>query len=369
MAGCYGLPVVLLPRRIGAFIALAAFATAGACGPPSATQAPTARPSATDATQGLGAAVATLARGFDGKAGIFIAFPGVAQPIYASGADTPFVAASLYKLGVLLRVESLVDSGTLSYDDTITIEDEDVTVDGSNEYPGTVLTIDQALEEMITYSDNGAALALLRVYGAHAANAALAAAGIAGFHVAENDDEDHVVTARAVGTFFDLLATRRLLSSAASERMLARLERQTINDRLPRDLPDDVAVAHKTGDLVGLIHDAGLIGTPSGPRIAVVLTSGGTEADAKDLIARIGADVYSAVLPRPAGADAAPLPSTQTAWARLGTFTAILLPIVAILILALAALAAVRRTMPRKVRRASGPMTVWSPDRAKRRTR
>jgi len=33
----------------------------------------------------------------------------------------------------------------------------------------------------------------------------------------------------------------------------------------------------------------------------------------------------------------------------------------------LAALAAARRAMPRKVRRASGPMTVWSPDRARRR--
>ena len=117
-------------------------ALAGACGPPPTTATPTARPSATDATQGLAAAVATLARGFDGKSGIFIAFPGAAQPIYASGADTSFVAASLYKLGVLLRVESLVDSGAVSYDDTITIEDADVTVDGSNEYPGTVLTID-----------------------------------------------------------------------------------------------------------------------------------------------------------------------------------------------------------------------------------
>ena len=350
-------------------MALAAVVVVGACGPPSAAPAPTARPSPTDAAQGLGATAATLARGFDGKTGIFIAFPGAAQPIYASAADTPFIAASLYKLGVLLRVESLIEGGALTYDDTITIDDADVTVDGSNEYPGTVLTIDQALEEMITYSDNGAALALLRLYGAHATNAALTAAGITGFHIAESDDEDHTVTARALGTFFDRLATRKLLSSAASERMLARLERQTINDRLPRDLPQDVAVAHKTGDLVGLIHDAGLIGTPSGPRIAVVLTSGGTEADAKELIAKIGAAVYAAVLPRPAGADAAPLPATQTVWTRFGTVAALLLPFAAILILALAALAAARRTMPRKVRRAPGPMTVWSPDRTRRRTR
>jgi beta-lactamase class A len=359
---------VLLRGRIGALIAIAVIAIVGACGPPATTQAPAA-PSATAASQALGSTVATLVRGFNGKTGIFIAFPGVPDPIYASGADTSFVAASLYKLAVLLRVESLVDSGAISYEDTITIADSDVTVDGSNEYPGTVLTVDQALEEMITYSDNGAALALVRLYGAHATNATLAAAGITGFHVAESDDQDHAVTARALGTFFDLLATHRLISAAASERMLARLERQTINDRLPRDLPPGVAVAHKTGDLVGLIHDAGLIGTPSGPRIAVVLTSGGTEADAQDLIARIGSLVYSAILPRPAGAAAEPLPSSQTAWARLGTVTALLLPIAAIAILALAALAAARRTVPRRARRASGPMAVWSPDRARRRTR
>ena len=363
---------MLLPRWIGALIAIGAvIAMAGACGPPTTTlgsPVPTRNPSATGARP-LGTAIGDLVSGFDGTAAIFIAFPGVADPIYAVDADTPFISASLYKLAVLLRVESLVDSGAVSYDDTITIDDADVTVDGSNEYPGTVLTIDQALEEMITYSDNGAALALLRVYGAHATNATLASAGITGFRVAESDAQDHTVTARALGTFFDLLATRKLISATASERMLGRLERQTINDRLPRDLPPDVAVAHKTGDLVGLIHDAGLIGTPSGPRIAVVLTSGGTEADAKDLIARIGALVYSAVIPRPAGANSEPLPATQTAWARLGTITAVLLPIAAILILALAALAAARRTMPRKVRRASGPMTVWSPDRTKRRTR
>jgi beta-lactamase class A len=359
---------VLLPRWIGALGAIGlVIAIAGACGPPAATlasPAPThsSSPSPSAGTRPLGAAIGDLVGGFDGATGIFIAFPGITEPIYAARADTPFIAASLYKLAVLLRVESLVESGALSYDDTITIEDADVTVDGSNEYPGTVLTIDQALEEMITYSDNGAALALVRVYGAHATNVTLALSGIAGFRIAENANEEHLVTARALGTFFDLLATRRLLSAAASERMLGRLERQTINDRLPRDLPQNVAVAHKTGDLVGLIHDAGLIGTNSGPRIAVVLTSGGTEADAKDLIARIGALVYSAVLPRPAGAPAEALPSAQTTWSRLGTIVAVLLPIAAVTILVLAALAAARSGR-RRPRRASGPMSVWSPGR------
>src|SRR2546426_2841322 len=293
----------------------------GACGPsaaPPTTPAPpvattgTARAAAPVASPSAGSALAAtiteLTAEFGGSAAILVAIPGQPDAAYAADVDVPFVAASLYKLAVLLRVESLVERGTVSYQDSITVEEVDVTEDGSNELPGTVLTVDRALEEMVTYSDNGAALALVRRYGARETNATLTNAGIGAFHVAENRDEDNLVTARALGEFFDLLATRRLISASASDRMLVRLERQQINDRLPRDLRADVQVAHKTGDLIGLVHDAGLIQTPDGPRIAVVLTSGGTEATAKDLIARVGLTVYSAVLAAAPGPRLDPLP-------------------------------------------------------------
>jgi beta-lactamase class A len=270
-------------------------------------------------------------------------------------------------------VESLFERGAVSYRDPITVEEVDVTEDGSNELPGTVLTIDWALEEMVTYSDNGAALALVRRYGAHETNVALMAAGIRGFHIAEDRDEDNVVTARALGEFFALLATRRLISAGASDRMLVRLERQQINDRLPRELPADVQVAHKTGDLIGLVHDAGLIQTRDGPRIAVVLTSGGTEATAKDLIAHVGLAVYSAVLAAAPGARLDPLPfQALTRTPSLSAARGGGLPVaaaVAIVLVAFAGLVLVRRARrPRRRgrRRRSGPMAVWSPDRTHR---
>lgn len=349
------------PRPLNSIVVVA-IALAVACGPSTATVSSVQAPAATIDPAPLATPIHGLVGVFGGTAGVVVAFPGIAAPIYAANADLPFIAASLYKLAVLAHIERLVESGALTYDDTITIDDADVTIDGSNEPAGTSLTIDEALEEMITYSDNGSALALLRVYGAPATNADLAAAGITGFHVAENADEDHMITARAVATFFDRLATRQLVSPAASDRMLARLERQTINDRLPRDLPDGVLVAHKTGDLVGLLHDAGVIEAPDGPRIAVVLTSGGTEADARDLIARTGALVYSTTLVRPvAAAQVQPLPSPQTFWSRFGNGAAAAVLAIAILVLAWVALA--RRSARLRARRASGPMTVWSPDR------
>src|SRR6267143_1505161 len=243
-----------------------------------------------------------LVSAFPGGAGLYIADPNTGKTLYAHDADEPIVTASLYKLAVLTEAERQVEAGELRYSDIITIEDEDITEDGSFEVAGTELTLDEALEAMITISDNGAALALWHLLGGANIDATLAKMGIPDFHVAYDDSEDNVVTPRAVGQFFTLLAKKQLVSAAASDRMLARLERQEINDRLPAALPDGVVVAHKTGNLPGLTHDAGIIFTPSGPRVVVAMTWDAGEADAYSFISNVGSIVYSTLLEPPANA-------------------------------------------------------------------
>ena len=103
-----------------------------------------------------------LAGGFPGGVAIWVSDPSAAQPLYTRDADRQIITASLYKLAVLLETEHQVDLGRLRYSDTITIDPEDITEDGSFEAPGTELTIDEALEQMITVSDNGTALHLWR---------------------------------------------------------------------------------------------------------------------------------------------------------------------------------------------------------------
>ena len=237
-----------------------------------------------------------LISSFSGGAGIWVGDPTVAAPLFSHDADEQVIAASLYKLGVLAEAERRVDAGDLHYGDTITIEPEDITIDGSFEDAGTHLTLDEALEAMITISDNGSALALWRILGGANIDATLEKAGIKNFHVALDDTEDNWVTAHAVGTFFTLLAKRQLISAAASDRMLARLERQQIDDRLPAQLPPDAVVAHKTGNLSGVTHDAGIIFTKTGPRVVVALTWDAPDEDAASFISSIGALVYSANL-------------------------------------------------------------------------
>jgi beta-lactamase class A len=251
-----------------------------------------ARASTADLVQQL----AGLISSFPGGAGIWVGDPTVSTPLFTHDPDEQVIAASLYKLGVLAEAERRVDAGELHYSDTITIQPEDITVDGSFEDAGTQLTLDEALEAMITISDNGSALALWRILGGAHIDATLEKAGITNFHVALDDTEDNWATPHAIGTFFTLLAKRQLISAAASDRMLARLERQQINDRLPAQLPPDVVVAHKTGNLTGLAHDAGIIFTKTGPRVVVVMTWNALDEDAENFISSIGSLVYSANL-------------------------------------------------------------------------
>jgi len=243
-----------------------------------------------------------LAGSFPGGVGLWIADPNAAKPLYMRNPDEHVIAASLYKLGVLAEAERRVDAGELKYSDVITIEPEDITEDGSFEDAGTELTLDQALEAMITISDNGAALALWRFLGPENIDATLTRIGLPDFHVALDHQEDNVVTPRAIGTYFTMLAKRQLVSASASDRMLARLERQQINNRLPADLPDGVVIAHKTGNLVGVVHDAGIIYTPFGPRVVVAMTWDAYDDEADPFIASVGSIVYSAVLEPPANA-------------------------------------------------------------------
>ncbi|MEA2662152.1 MAG: beta-lactamase class [Chloroflexota bacterium] len=243
-----------------------------------------------------------LVRSFPGDAGVYIADPTATQPLYAHEDTVPFVTASLYKLGILAHVESLVDATTLAYTDTIEIQPEDITDDGSYEIAGTVMTIDEALEAMVTVSDNGSALAFWHALGPDNINATLQRLGLADFHIASDDNDDNTATARVIGQYFTLLAQRKLVSAAASDRMLARLERQQINDRLPSELPAATVVAHKTGNLGFVTHDAGIIYTPSGPRVVVGLTANTDEEEAVHFLGGLGALVYAAVLEPPANA-------------------------------------------------------------------
>ncbi|HUG13638.1 MAG TPA: serine hydrolase [Thermomicrobiales bacterium] len=225
--------------------------------------------------------------------------------LYERDNEARYEAASFYKLAVLVEVFRQRQSGALSLDDVVLIEPVHLTESpGEIRQLGHEFSIDILLRQMITWSSNVAGWALLDLVGTGHVNRTLAGLGLSSTfieqrpfasvvgHEPEIGDQPHLTSAADLARLFQLLLDGRVVSPEASAEMLDLLSQQSISNRLPAYLPWDAVVAHKTGNLSGMVHDAGVIFTPNGPVIVAVLTSGVYEWEAIDVIARIGALVY-----------------------------------------------------------------------------
>ena len=232
---------------------------------------------------------------------------------YARNADMQFYSASLYKLALMVEAFRQAAAGDLSLDDTtITVTDADLSSeDGWFVDAGTELSVRDALEWTVTWSDNSSALALLRRLEIDRVNATLGALGLTRTWL--DPENGNLTTAADLERLFSLLLKGKVVSPQASGDMLALLTRQHVNDRFTSGLPEGAVIAHKTGNLAREAHDAGVIWTPFGPRIAVALTSGWSRyADVVELDRSVAATVYATALDR-FGATLAILTFSSTA--------------------------------------------------------
>ena len=66
------------------------------------------------------------------------------------------------------------------------------------------------------------------------------------------------------------------------------MDESDFEERIPKLLPKDVKVYHKTGDEIGFIHDVGIVDLPDKPYYIGVLTSDvKDEAAVKEAIAQV----------------------------------------------------------------------------------
>ena len=123
---------------------------------------------------------------------------------------------------------------------------------------------------MIQLSENDPAEDLHEHLGFEAVNARAARMGM--------DDTSlsplapYVTTADDVAAFFTRLHAGRVVSPEADAAMLETLLGQQRADRIPAGLPEGTEIAHKTGRLDLFSHDAGIVQSPAGPFVLVLLT-------------------------------------------------------------------------------------------------
>lgn len=252
----------------------------------------------------LGARLRSDTSGFSGTAGIAVADPATGF-FYGQDADRVFPAASLYKLGVMVEAYRAAAAGQLSLDTTtVTIGPEDLTDDGYYTPEGVTLTVREAVERMITISDNSPAIALVGFLGAAAIDGTVASLGLTDtrlnfYRTTDRTADYNTTTARDLTRLFAGLIKGDVISPAASAEMLGVLDRQQVNDRLSLGLPPGTRFSHKTGDLDGVMHDAGIVWTASGPRVLIALTADYADRDAAIALDRqLAADTFSAQISR-----------------------------------------------------------------------
>jgi beta-lactamase class A len=105
---------------------------------------------------------------------------------------------------------------------------------------------------------------------------------------------NNTTTARDLAVLLMAIAGGRAASVDQSRIMIEILVAQEFNDQIPAGLPAGVKVAHKTGEISGISHDAAIVFPPGrGPYALVILTEGFPDRQvAARLMADLSATVY-----------------------------------------------------------------------------
>jgi beta-lactamase class A len=233
------------------------------------------------------------------------------------GAHTRFHAASTMKVPVMVQVFRDRDAGRLALDDSLSVirtfasivdgspydldraDDSDSTL---YERVGRRAAVRELVELMITVSSNLATNLLIERVGAARANATAHALGADSIAVLRGVEDgtayragrNNTTTAADLGAVLAAIADGRAASDSSCRAMLAVLERQRSNEGIPALLPPGTRVAHKTGEITALYHDAAIVTAPSGRRYVLVILTRGLERqeDAYRLVAELSRMVW-----------------------------------------------------------------------------
>jgi beta-lactamase class A len=246
------------------------------------------------------------------------------QSLYLN-ADESFHAASTMKVPVMIELFRQVDAEKLRLDQRIPLANQFSSIvdkspfalnagddSDSSAYAlvGSSVSIGDLIEHMITRSSNLATNALIELVGADKANATAHALGAKDMRVLRGVEDNkafqaglnNTTTARDLSVLLEAVETGRAASRSSCDAMREILLRQEFNDGIPAGLPAGTRVAHKTGSITGVLHDAAIIYPPNRkPYVLVILTRGMTdEKVARALVVDISRLVYGEAIPNSA---------------------------------------------------------------------
>ena len=150
--------------------------------------------------------------------------------------------------------------------------------------------VQRALERMITVSDNYSALLLTSKIKISGLQRFLRKYGLTESKVGTSLPQ---TTPHDVMVFYEKLYRGEIVNKFYSDEMISLLKKQQLNDRIPKYLPLGIPVAHKTGELDRVKHDAGIVYAPTGDYIFVVMTDSANPQSAAENTAILSKNFYN----------------------------------------------------------------------------
>jgi beta-lactamase class A len=265
-----------------------------------------ARPEIERLITASGAEVAVAARALDGKDELLI-LP-----------DLSFHAASTMKVPVMLELFAQARAGRLRLEDPLPVNNAFASIVDGSPYRldpaedsdpeiyksvGGTMSLRDLCEAMITTSSNLATNLLIQKLGVESIRRQVHRQGADGMKVLRGVEDGkafqaglvNTTTARALMVLLERIARGQAVSREASRDMVEILKRQKHNAAIPAGLPPGTPVAHKTGTITKIHHDAAIVYGPR-PYVLVVLVRGvAEEKESAALIASVTRVVDAAI--------------------------------------------------------------------------
>ena len=220
--------------------------------------------------------------------------------------DGKIPAASLVKIPIMMAYQYAAKDRKIDLAEKVELKSSQKT-DGSGVLKtfkaGSVFSIDDIIYLMITQSDNTASNILIDTLGMDTLNRYFARMGLKNTNLsrkmmdfkARSAGIENYTTAGDMALSLEKLYSGRFINMPVSKKCLRLLASQKINDRIPKKLPSDTVVAHKTGLENGICHDVGIVYTNKGNFLICVLTKHHNKSarDTKQLIQDISLAAYN----------------------------------------------------------------------------
>jgi len=207
-----------------------------------------------------------------------------------------FHAASTMKTPVLIEAYKQAAAGKFNITDPILVKNDFKSIVDGSPYAlkaeddsdsvlytkvGTKLSIYDLLYLMIIKSSNLATNIMIDLVGAQNVNQTMREMGAKDIQVLRGVEDNkafqkgmnNVTTAYDQMVIFNEMGKGNIVDKRSSDAMINILLDQAFNDKIPALLPKDVKVAHKTGWIKGINHDAGVVYLPDGRKYVLVLLS------------------------------------------------------------------------------------------------